>query len=456
MAAKESALPESPQLEPDAPTQQHANQNTDQQDNLAWFREARFGMFIHFGLYSVFGQHEWALQTQGIPFPAYEALRANFRPTPDTIQSWVDLAKTSGQKYIVLTAKHHDGFCLWDTQYTDYNSLNSAANLDVVKEFTDRARAAGLKVGLYYSPADWHHPDIVAASRVGKPEEQPTDQQALERFREFSHGQVRELLTNYGQIDVLWYDGIHPLSPEQYRAEELDAMVRQLQPRILTNNRGGVPGDFSTPEGTIDPAAPGRGWETCMTLGGAWGYDASNPPGKTSYDVIRDLATCAAGDGNYLLNIGPRGDGTVPEDQARTLTDAGTWLARNGEAIYATRGDNFSFHNYLHYTRRGTTLYVIVHRWPMHDGVASFPTDAHLPATTINIGGFSGTVKSAAFLDGTPIDLHQDELALRLTGLPQDAPDPIATVIKIECEEPPMINHFPLARTRQRFGVNAL
>src|ERR1700720_3093512 len=203
----------------------------DHDRRIQWWQEAKFGMFIHWGLYSLIGRHEWAMEMEGIPIPQYELLAKHFNPKPNAAREWALLAKRAGQKYMVMTTKHHEGFCNFDTKLTDYCAPKQAAGRDLVREFVEAARGEGLRVGFYYSLMDWNHPDGALCA---------TDESARRRFVDYIHGQVRELCSNYGRLDVLWYDVNWPLKPSEWEAVKLNQMVRKLQPDILINNRTGL------------------------------------------------------------------------------------------------------------------------------------------------------------------------------------------------------------------------
>src|SRR5258708_6121634 len=219
---------------------------------MKWWHDARFGMFIHWGLYSVVGRHEWVMEDEGIPVAEYEELAKRFTPKPNAARAWAKLARQAGQKYMVMTTKHHEGFCLFDSKLTNYCAPKQACGRDLVREFVDAARAEGLRVGFYYSLMDWHHPDGARCA---------TNEAARRRFVDYIHGHVRELCSNYGKLDVLWYDVSWPLKPEGWESAKMNAMVRELQPEIIINNRSGLPEDFATPEQRIEAAnrAHGRG-----------------------------------------------------------------------------------------------------------------------------------------------------------------------------------------------------
>src|SRR5438876_2966263 len=227
------------------------------EERTRWWHEAKFGMFIHWGLYSIIGRHEWAMEVEGIPIPQYEILARHFTPKPNAAREWAKLAKAAGQKYMVMTTKHHEGFCNFDTKLTDYCAPRQAAGRDLVREFVEAARGEGLRVGFYYSLMDWHHPDGARCAH---------DEDARKRFVEYIHAHLRELLTNYGKVDVLWYDVSWPLDAAGWESERMNKMVFELQPDIIVNNRNKLPGDFSTPEQQITADKEGRAWESCMTL----------------------------------------------------------------------------------------------------------------------------------------------------------------------------------------------
>jgi alpha-L-fucosidase len=248
-------------------------------------------MFIHWGFYSVYGHHEWAMEEEGIPMAEYEQLARQFKPKPNAARAWAKLAKQAGQKYMVMTTKHHEGFCNWDTKLTNYCAPQHGPGRDLVAEFVEAARAEGLRVGFYYSLMDWHHPDGARCA---------TNEAARQRFVEYTHGLVRELMTNYGKIDVLWYDVDWPLDAKAWESEKMNAMVFKLQPDIIVNDRNGLPGDFSTPEQHITSSKEGRAWESCMTMNDSWGYQRVDDDWKSAKTLVRNVIRCAQGGGNYL------------------------------------------------------------------------------------------------------------------------------------------------------------
>jgi alpha-L-fucosidase len=413
-------------------------------ERMEWWHAAKFGMFVHWGLYSVIGQHEWAMEIEGIPIPQYELLAKHFNPKPNAAREWARLAKRAGQKYMVLTTKHHEGFCNFDTKLTNYCAPKQGPGRDLVREYVEAARAEGLHVGFYYSLMDWHHPDGAKCA---------TDEAARKRFVEYTHGLIHELMSNYGKIDVLWYDVDWPLTPEQWESERMNKMVFELQPHIIVNNRNGLEGDFSTPEQHIEAAKSGRAWETCMTLNDSWGYQKSDDAWKTPKTIVSNLATCAGGGGNYLLNIGPKADGSVPEESIRILENVGDWMDRNANSIYNTDRGKFTFGTFSNYTRRGNTLYVHVYFWP-GDTPAEQWLSFYQPPSVIAIGGLQTKVKSARLLSsGKPVAFQQDRFSTRFTGLPAAAPDSPSTVIEVVCDSEPIIDHNAIRPEWPRYGV---
>jgi alpha-L-fucosidase len=387
---------------------------------IRWWQEARFGMFIHWGLYSQLGRHEWVMNRERIPVPEYERLADTWQPGERPARAWARLAAESGMKYMVLTTKHHEGFCLWDTAQTDYNSVQRGPGRDLVREYVDACHEFSLKVGFYYSLMDWHHPDGAVCAR---------DEAARRRFLDFTQGCVRELCSNYGQIDILWYDVSWPLeSPERWESVKLNAMVRQLQPGILINNRAQLPEDFGTPEEHVTAEQAGRDWEACMTFNGSWGYMPSAIDWRSVREVISMLRVAAAGQGNLLLNIGPRPDGTVPEEGYERLIPVGRWIAQNGEALYGQverTAERMEWGATGEWTLKGNTAYYWCHRWPGNELV---------------IAGLQAQVQRASLLaTGAAIAFEQTENRLRLHDLPETNPDALAgvAVIKLECASAP-------------------
>jgi alpha-L-fucosidase len=402
--------------------------DADRDRRMQWWHEATFGMFIHWGLYSVLGRREWVLEQEAIPLSEYVTLAKRFNPQPNAARQWAKLARRAGQKYMVMTTKHHEGFCLFDTKLTGYCAPKQACGRDLVREYVEAARAEGLRVGFYYSLMDWHHPDG---------ERCLNDEAARQRFVEYIHGQIRELLTNYGKIDILWYDVSHPLDWRGWESERMNRMAYELQPDIVVNNRNGLPGDFGTPEQRIQ--ASETPWESCMTMNGSWGYCKTDVEWKSAHTIVDNLATCARGRGNYLLNIGPRADGSVPEESIRILNTTGDWVGRNGVSIYGTDRCRVTWSEVANFTRRGNKLYIHARLW---DGES-----LSIPALETK------AVSARLLVSGEKLNYTQTSERLLFRDLPVTPPDEPATVIEVECESEPVQANRLTIRGRSRGAV---
>jgi len=349
------------------------------QEFPAWFNESRFGLFIHWGLYSIHAEGEWAMFNEKIPVEEYAKLADQFCPKQFDPDLWMADAVAAGMRYAVLTTRHHDGFCLWDSQVSDFTSVKTVARRDFMADYVVACRRAGLKVGLYYSLLDWRMPAYFDGP-VKNPE-------GWREFITYVHAQVRELCTNYGKVDVIWFDGCWPYDPESWKSEELIAMIRELQPGILINDRTGLPGDFDTPENAIIPSD--RAWESCQTMQTHWGYHR-NDQVVGIWEVLNKLCVCASKGGNLLLNVGPHADGHFPKACRDLLAEIGEWMKAHGEAIY---GSVFvtGLYNYHLATQNSDTLYLHFRwgeglHWPswgpywIH-GMTRRVTDVWIPAT---------------------------------------------------------------------------
>lgn len=412
-----------------AQAQPAASQEATRARRMQWWHDAKFGMFIHFGLFSVLGKDVWNYESEGWTMQEYEPLIQQFNPKSGSTREWAKLARSAGQKYIVLTTKNHDGFCLWNTKTTKLNALNAPCKRDIIAEYVESARAEGMKVGFYFSIFDWHHPDG---------ERCVDDESARKRLVEFTHEQIRELLTNYGKIDVLWYDGARPnLGAKGWESERMNKMVFELQPDIIVNNRNALNGDFGTPEQKI--VAEERAWESCMTLNESWGYHAADDEWKTPKQMLRNLALCVRDNGNYLVSIGPRPDGTVQSEAIDLLSRVGSWMSRNGSAIYGCQRSKVTRHQYAGLTRKGNTLYLHVHDWPGNE---------------VRIGAIVTKARSARFLaTGEEVKFDQNDDRIRMYDLPKKAPDTPVTVIAIDFDSEPVQDMVTHRRTRKRTSV---
>lgn len=381
---------------------------------LEWFRKARYGMFIHWGLYAQLGRHEWVMNRERIPLAEYEKLADTWKPGKCPARAWATLAKEAGQRYMVMTTKHHEGFCLFGSELTDYNAVKRGPGRDLVGEYVEACRAEGLRVGFYYSLMDWHHPDGARCAH---------DEKARLRFIDFIHGQIRELLSNYGKIDILWYDVSWPLDAAGWESHRMNRMAFELQPGIIINNRNQLPGDFGTPEQHITPEQGGRMWEACMTFNDSWGYTPIDTDWKDGRAVVGMLRQVAAGGGNLLLNIGPAPDGSVPAPCPKVLREVGAWLGKYGASIYdATDPFQGEWSPLGAFTRKGDTLYFHCSRWP---------------GTELAIGGLVCTVKDVRLTGGPKVKFRQVRDRLVLSGLPAKAPEPLDTVLELRFEGEP-------------------
>lgn len=346
-----------------------------------WFLHDRFGMFIHWGLYAIPARGEWVRSFERLSNADYEPYFQQFDPKRYNPKEWAKIAKAAGQKYAVMTTKHHDGFCLFDSALTDYKATNTPAGRDLIREFVDAFRAEGIKVGFYYSIIDWYHDDYPA---YGDRHHPMRDNEAFknkkidfDRYLHYMHGQVKELLTNYGHIDIMWFDfSYDEMTGEKWRASELIQMIRSLQPDILIDNRLGgnimaaqpevYAGDFYSPEqiippgGIVDELGRQVPWEACITLNNYWGYHAKDNDWKTPRQVIRALVECVSKNGNMLLNVGPDAEGEVPKGSQDILATVGEWMRRNGDSIYGCGAADLPKPEWGRYTQKGNKLYAHV------------------------------------------------------------------------------------------------
>ena len=356
----------------------------DYERRTAWYTQARFGMFIHWGLYAIPARGEWVRSEERIPNEQYDPYLQEFNPGACDIRSWMRAAKEAGMQYVVLTAKHHDGFCLYDSAYTDFKSTNSPAGRDFVREFLDAAREYGLRAGLYFSIIDWRHPDFPHYGDKQHPMRNDpaygNENRDFNRYLDFFHAQVKEVCSNYGKLDLIWFDFSYDgLRGEAWRGTELIEMVRSLQPDVVINNRLEVSGegygslaecrpmpyhgDFVTPEKMIPPHGlldvEGRPlvWESCVTMNEHWGYCATDNFYKPAPMLIKQLVECVSKGGNMILNVGPDATGRFPQQSLEILAEMGRWMDRNGESIYGCGPAGMEKPEYGRITRKGNTLY---------------------------------------------------------------------------------------------------
>jgi alpha-L-fucosidase len=347
-------------------------------EHMQWFQDARFGMFIHWGIYAIPARGEWVKQQESIPDADYQPFFETFDPIHYDPRIWAKAAREAGMKYAVMTAKHHDGFCLFETKYTDYQSMNTPARRDLIREYVEAFRAEGLKVGFYYSLLDWHHPDYPIAGDSIHPMRNHPDYKDhagnLPRYADYIRNQVEELLTHYGKIDIIWFDFSYgAMSGEAWKATELVKMVRRLQPEIIIDNRLGgnikavepeiYAGDFASPEqiippeGVLNEAGQPIPWEACITMNDHWGYAAQDKNFKSPATLVRALVECVSKGGNLLLNVGPTAKGEIPPESLQILAEVGRWMHENGESIYGCGNAGLPKPEWGRFTRRSDCLY---------------------------------------------------------------------------------------------------
>ncbi len=393
--------------------------------NTDWFVSARYGMFLHFGLYSIPGRGEWVMNRERISPAEYRRRADSFNPVFFDANQICEIAMESGMKYIVFTTMHHDGFRMYDTALSDFSSAKTAARRDFVYEIVTAARKHGLKIGLYHSLNNWFDaPDAVDALE---------NKDRYEIFIENTFARIKELLARYNPVDIMWYDGWWPFDAEGWKAEEMNEMVRSIQPGIIVNGRNGLPGDFATPEGHITAPKPWRPWEAIITLNDHWGYHAADNNWKRPLDVVKMLAGVANKRGNLMLNIAPDGKGKIPGQSLSVIREVGKWLHGGGsDAVFYTdyfalnlreRGDgrNDWDHNGI-FTAKGNDLYLVM---------------MYYPGTRYVLTGLETRAENVSFA-GEKLDFSQEDDRLTI-ALPDKMAKIFCPVIKITCSCPPVI-----------------
>ena len=423
---------------------------------MAWWREARFGLFIHWGLYAIpagewsgeTNHAEWIRTTARIPLEVYDRLVDRFNPIKFDAEKWIRMAEEAGMKYIVITSKHHDGFCLFDSRQTDFDVMSTPFGRDILKELSEACRRAGITICWYHSIMDWHHPDYLPRRDWEK--DRSSEGADFDRYVEYMKNQLAELVRNYGEIGVLWFDGEWESTWNQERGRDLYEYVRRLQPSIIINNRvgagrsgmegmtkeGGYAGDFGTPEQEIPGTGlPGVDWETCMTMNDNWGYNKTDHNWKSSRDLIRKLADIASKGGNFLLNVGPTAEGEFPSPSIERLQSIGRWMKTNGDSIYGTQASPFKTLEWGRCTRKpvrgGTRLYLHVFDWPA-DGRLVVP-------------GLFNTPRRAFLLadpERKSLAANRKEDAI-VIALPPEKPDPDDSIVILDIKGRPDVSHPP-------------
>jgi alpha-L-fucosidase len=417
---------------------------------MVWFYQARFGMFIHWGIYSVpagtyKGQQvpgigEWIMEKAKIPVAEYEQFAKQFNPTKFNADEWVQIAKNAGMKYIVITSKHHDGFCLWDSKFTDYDIIDATPfKRDILAELAQACKKHGIRLCLYHSIMDWHYPDAQAPFYPSYNDKNKSNLNFDRYVEYYLKGQIKELVQNYGPLGILWFDGEWVRDWSREMGWNMYEYVLSLQPDIIINNRVGkgrqgmrglsesdeFAGDYGTPEQQIPATGlPGVDWETCMTMNDTWGYKSYDKNWKSTQDLLCKLADIASKGGNFLLNIGPTAEGLIPQPSVERLTAMGEWMKINGESIYGTTASPLGQLPWGRCTAKPGKLYLHVFDWPA-DGKLTVPnlknkvTKAYLLADTKH--------------PSLPVK-HISENEVTIT-IPEKAPDPINTVIVLEIEK---------------------
>ena len=391
-------------------------------ENLEKWRAMRFGMFIHWGPVSLKGTEiGWSRGAQ-VPLEEYDNLYKQFNPTKFNADEWVRTAKDAGMKYLVITSKHHDGFCIFNTKQTDYNIMNSPFGRDPLKELSEACRKQDIAFGTYYSVCDWHHPDFPRGSPGGKTRKPNPN---LDRYEQYLRQQVQELIRQYGPLLVLWFD-----VPQEFKAERGKGVVdfvRSLQPGILINNRCANPGDFDTPEQRVGTLQTQRPWETCMTICRQWAWKPDDKM-KSLKECLDVLVRCAGGDGNLLFNVGPMPTGEIEPRQVQRLKEMGRWMAKYGQTLYGTRGGPYRPGPWGASTSKGNTLYVHILQWE-GETITLPAIDRKVLSSSVLTGGKAGVRQTAEGIEISVAPADRQELDT-LVALTLDGPAFDATVQK--------------------------
>ncbi len=416
---------------------------------MSWFETARFGLFVHWSHCSQRGiEVSWPLvggnfalpYCNDVPVDEYHAGAATFDPQHWDARELAGLARRLGMTYAIITAKHHDGYAMYHTKHSDYSIERSPFGRDIVREFLDAMRDEGLHAGVYYSLIDWHHADYPAVTDADKPYvlgQWPKPQPGKwERFLEFMFAQVRELLTDYGKIDVIWFDGGWERSVEQWRSQELAKMIRTLQPEILINDRLPGAGDFVTPEQFVPPRPPDRLWETCMTMNESWGYNAADARWKSPRQLVHTLCEVAGRGGNLLLNVGPMGDGRLQPEVLERLAKVDRWMSANAESITGTKPGLEPWQCYGPSTRAGNRVYLHLLLRPYETvSVRGVRIRRLRSARALSTGAELAFETRCGIIDA---QFNPDPYGEVTVHVPAEAIDPYATVLALDFEGEPV------------------
>lgn len=402
-------------------------------ENLAsrqWFQDARFGLFIHWGIYSELGAGEWVMNTRGIPAAQYERLSTFFNPIKFDAAAWVALAKAAGMKYITVTSKHHDGFAMFDSKVSDYNVMRRTPFArDPLRELVAAANKEGIKVFFYYSQLDWHSTDYYPVGQTGRTSGRSAGGD-FDRYLDYMNAQLRELLTNYGSIGGIWFDGMWDRPEANWRLRETYDLIHQLQPAALIGSNHHMtpfPGeDFQMIEKDL-PGQNSAGWntaalgalplETCETMNGSWGFNLTDHDYKSTRDLVRYLVKAAGANANFLLNVGPMPNGAIQPEFGERLQEVGAWLKVNGESIYGTRGGPIAARPWGVTTQKGNRVYVHILDW--RDDELSIP--------------LAGKVRSARVLGSDAVvRVTSAQGSMLLRGLSAARRDDIDTIVVLE------------------------
>ncbi len=409
---------------------------------MDWFRDGKLGIFMHWGIYSVLGVTEsWSFFSGDVDYDTYMGQLDGFTAENYDPEKWAELYKKIGAKYVVLTTKHHDGVALWDTKESDLNVVKKTpAKRDLIAPYCEALRENGLKVGMYFSHLDWNHPDYPAlhphsdewwaTSVYSSPQNgESDDYEKWDRFLKFHRAQLKELLTNYGKVDLLWFDGVWERTEEQWDFKGMNEYIRSLNPEIIINSRIGGYGDYKTPEQALPVTRPEGDWEFCVTLNDSWGYVADDNNYKSTRQLVRIFTECIGMGGNLLLDIGPKPDGTIDERDEKALLDFGEWVNKYEEAIFGTVAglphDLFLGNSTLSKDKK--TLYLFYYDMPMGEVAIKGIKNDIKKMTVLGNGRELTHYKQGGFLDMPGIVWFD---------LPKDSVDDNCTVIKVEFDEP--------------------